>query len=146
MIPRWRGARNRSWRMTKLNSSSRYQTCHHQVLILAKINIAFVIMIIIMRNDNSAKKVRDEGKTGIQTLSDIGCHCLSSMMMGPHESSQSLIVPYSKIKDNRLSYLLYMHQQYMDCERFHHDSWILSSSIPNLSSEEKYWMRGLCPC
>ena len=33
--------------------------------------------------DNSAKKVRDEGKTSIQTLSDTGCHRLSSMMMGP---------------------------------------------------------------
>ena len=65
---------------------SRYQTCHHQVLILEKINIAFVIMIVIMRNDNSAKKVRDQGKTGIQTLSDTGCHRLSSMMMGPQST------------------------------------------------------------
>ena len=56
------------------------------MLILEKINIAFVTMIIIMRNDNSAKKVREHGKTGIQTLSDKGCHRLSSMMMGPQST------------------------------------------------------------
>ena len=43
---------------------------------------------------------------------------------GPHESSQSPIVPYSKVKDNWLSYLLYLHQQYMDCERFHHEYYL----------------------